>query len=213
MPQLIETVADFNTTITDVNLVVVHFAADWVEQCKQVDEVLDLLSQQTDYSKVKFTKCKAEDLSEISFKYQIEAAPTVLFFKNNKKVDRVDGADPAKITAKVKEHAGASTGDKNSLEDRLKALVNKAPVMLFMKGDRNTPRCGFSRQIIEIINGLSINYETFDILTDEEVRQGLKTFSDWPTYPQLYVKGELLGGLDIIKEMLAAGELSDALKG
>lgn len=57
------------------------------------------------------------------------------------------------------------------------------------------------------------SYETFDILTDEEVRQGLKTYSDWPTYPQLYIKGELIGGLDIVKEMLAAGELEPALKG
>lgn len=67
--------------------------------------------------------------------------------------------------------------------------------------------------IIPISFPSSAPYETFDILTDETVRQGLKTFSDWPTYPQVYAKGELLGGLDIIKEMLAAGELLDAIKG
>lgn len=66
---------------------------------------------------------------------------------------------------------------------------------------------------MEIWNFCRVQYETFDILTDEEVRQGLKTFSDWPTYPQVYVKGELIGGLDIIKEMLANGELQSTLDG
>lgn len=83
--------------------------------------------------------------------------------------------------------------------------------MIFMKGDRTAPRCGFSKQLIQIINETGVAYETFDILADEEVRQGLKTYSDWPTYPQVYVNGELQGGLDIIKEMKASGELINVL--
>lgn len=98
------------------------------------------------------------------------------------------------------------------LEDRLKALVNQSRVMLFMKGDREQPQCGFSRQIVDIMNGKDVKYETFNILEDEEVRQGLKEYSQYMTYPQLYVGGELLGGLDIIKEMDSMGELDDALK-
>jgi glutaredoxin-related protein len=103
-----------------------------------------------------------------------------------------------------------------------------------MKGDRNTPRCGFSRQLVEILNEtryqvkiadmkstfslffalfFRIAYDTFDILNDEEVRQGLKTYSNWPTYPQVYVKGELVGGLDIIKELRSSGDLLSTLKG
>ncbi|KAF5274186.1 hypothetical protein FQR65_LT17060 [Abscondita terminalis] len=82
-----------------------------------------------------------------------------------------------------------------------------------MKGNRDTPRCGFSKQIINILNETGVSYDTFDILMDEDVRQGLKTYSDWPTYPQLYVKGELIGGLDIVKEMQAAGELISTLNG
>lgn len=80
-----------------------------------------------------------------------------------------------------------------------------------MKGDRSAPRCGFSKQLIQIMNDNKVQYETFDILTDETVRQGLKTYSDWPTYPQVYVKGELQGGLDIIKEMVSSGELVKVL--
>lgn len=71
-----------------------------------------------------------------------------------------------------------------------------------MKGSPNAPRCGFSRTLVGILNELNAKYETFDILEDEEVRQGLKTFSNWPTYPQVYVNGEFIGGLDIIKVKL-----------
>jgi Grx4 family monothiol glutaredoxin len=100
---------------------------------------------------------------------------------------------------------------KHSLDDRLKSLINKAPVMVFMKGDAQQPKCGFSKNLVGILNENGTKFETFDILEDEEVRQGLKTFSNWPTYPQVYVKGELIGGLDIIKEMQASGDLKSAL--
>eukprot|EP00908_Phaeocystis_cordata_P026410 Transcript_8894.p2 GENE.Transcript_8894~~Transcript_8894.p2 ORF type:complete len:194 (-),score=90.01 Transcript_8894:122-703(-) len=97
------------------------------------------------------------------------------------------------------------------LEQRLAALTKRSPVMLFMKGSPDAPRCGFSRQIVELLQGEKVSFGTFDILTDEEVRQGLKTFSNWPTYPQLYADGKLLGGLDVVKELQEEGELQDAL--
>ena len=83
--------------------------------------------------------------------------------------------------------------------------------MLFMKGSPDAPRYGFSRQIVEILQAEKVAFGHFDILTDEEVRQGLKTFSNWPTYPQLYAEGSLIGGLDIVKEMKEDGELKAAL--
>ncbi|KAJ3176631.1 Glutaredoxin 3 [Geranomyces variabilis] len=92
------------------------------------------------------------------------------------------------------------------LNTRLKSLINKAPVMLFMKGDAETPRCGFSRQITSLLKENKVEYKTFDILEDDEVRQGLKTYSSWPTYPQLYIKGELVGGVDIVRELIESGE-------
>ena len=73
--------------------------------------------------------------------------------------------------------------------------------MLFMKGTPDAPRCGFSNQIVEVLKVNDISFSSFDILEDNEVRQGLKEFSEWPTYPQLYIKGELMGGLDIVKEI------------
>ncbi len=80
--------------------------------------------------------------------------------------------------------------------------------MLFMKGSPDQPRCGFSRQTVEVLSENDIQFASFDILSDEEVRAGLKVYSDWPTYPQVYVHGTLVGGLDILKEMLATGSAS-----
>lgn len=110
------------------------------------------------------------------------------------------------------ENAGDAAGEL-SLDDRLKKLVNRHRVMLFMKGLPSAPRCGFSRQIVEILDEEGASYDSFNILEDEEVRQGLKKYSDWPTYPQLYVDGDLVGGLDIVNEMKEGGDLSDLLKG
>lgn len=97
------------------------------------------------------------------------------------------------------------------LEDRLKKLINKAPIMLFMKGDTETPRCGFSGKMVALLQEQNVSFETFDILEDEDVRQGLKTYSNWQTYPQLYSKGKLLGGIDIVKELVEEGSLQEEL--
>lgn len=98
------------------------------------------------------------------------------------------------------------------LQKRLDDLINQYKVMLFMKGSPDMPMCGFSAQIVEILIDQGIYFESFDIYSDEEVRQGLKEYKDWPTYPQLYINGELIWGLDIIQEMLEAGELEDLKK-
>lgn len=88
------------------------------------------------------------------------------------------------------------------LHARLSELVRAAPVMLFMKGTPSAPQCGFSRQLVGILRGEGVRYGFFNILADDEVRQGLKTFADWPTFPQLWMGGELIGGLDIVREEL-----------
>nr|CAD7426184.1 unnamed protein product [Timema monikensis] len=160
------------------------------------------------------------DLPEVSIKHNIAAVPTFVLFKKGAVVDRVDGADAPSLTKKINQQASKISflapkptlqSDEESLKTRLKNLINAAPVMLFMKGSALEPRCGFSKTIIAILEELDTDYKTFDILSDETVRQGLKTYSDWPTYPQLYVKGELIGGLDIVKEMKENGELEKLL--
>lgn len=83
--------------------------------------------------------------------------------------------------------------------------------MVFMKGVPEAPRCGFSSQIVALLQRNKVEFGSFDILSDETVRNGLKAYSNWPTYPQLYAYGKLVGGLDIVKELEAEGELTDAL--
>lgn len=94
---------------------------------------------------------------------------------------------------------------------KIEQLLAENPVILFMKGDKYFPKCGYSKLAIEILNEYTDQYTTFDILKDEEVRQDLKTYSSWPTYPQLYINSELIGGSDILKEMHLNGELTALL--
>jgi Grx4 family monothiol glutaredoxin len=186
------------------------------------------------YSSVQFCLIEAESFPTVSAIFDVKVVPTFIGICGASIVGRVEGANPPEVSKLAKvlsattpAKATTSTAEgpsstssgltsqmgtdvlptKASLEDRLKALINTAPVMLFMKGAPDAPRCGFSRQIVEILREEGIEFSSFDILTDEEVRAGLKTYSDWPTYPQLYVKGELQGGLDIVKEMRQAGPL------
>ncbi len=107
-------------------------------------------------------------------------------------------AGAAAAAAAAETDPSASLNPKEELYGRLSALVAAAPVMLFMKGTPSAPQCGFSRQIVSILRERGVRYGFFNILADEEVRQGLKEYSEWPTFPQLYVQGELVGGLDIV---------------
>lgn len=95
---------------------------------------------------------------------------------------------------------------------RIQTLVDSNDVLLFMKGTPLFPQCGFSNRAISILNHLGVAFESVDVLQDQEVRQGIKAFSDWPTIPQLYVKGEFVGGSDIMMEMYESGELAQLLE-
>ncbi len=97
--------------------------------------------------------------------------------------------------------------------EKLAELVRSKPVVLFMKGNRRFPACGFSQQVVGILDQLTPTYETVNILADPEVREGMKEFSSWPTFPQLYVKGEFVGGCDIVKDLFASGELQKLIGG
>lgn len=99
----------------------------------------------------------------------------------------------------------------NPAQDRIDALVKNNDVVLFMKGSPLFPQCGFSSKAIAILDHLNVTYESVDVLQDMEIRQGIKEYSDWPTIPQLYVKGEFVGGSDIMMEMYEAGELQQLM--
>jgi monothiol glutaredoxin len=105
---------------------------------------------------------------------------------------------------------GQTMIDKDSFE-RIQGAVNGNDVTLFMKGSPQFPQCGFSAAVIQILDYLQIKYHSVDVLQDDGIRQGIKEFSNWPTIPQLYVKGEFVGGCDIIREMAQSGELVEML--
>lgn len=94
-----------------------------------------------------------------------------------------------------------------SVEDQIKEIITKNDVVLFMKGTKSMPQCGFSSRVAGVLNYMGVEFVDVNVLEDENIRQGIKDFSDWPTIPQLYVKGEFVGGCDIITEMTLSGEL------
>ncbi|MBL4917817.1 Grx4 family monothiol glutaredoxin [Szabonella alba] len=97
-------------------------------------------------------------------------------------------------------------------QDQIKDVIEKNPVVLFMKGTKAMPQCGFSSRVAGVLNFMGVEYQDVNVLADAEIRQGIKDFSDWPTIPQLYVKGEFVGGCDIITEMTLSGELDTLLE-
>ena len=229
----VQTFTDASTPIPEGRKVVVLFYADWHEACQSdgpMNQVLMALSSSTTANTtdpVVFGRCNVDENPLLTNKYSITSIPTFCLINGSSNANDVTyivgGDDIAAITTAVQRlqrSTASSSGDSNDilsgkgqieldektrLNQRLHNLIRSADVMIFMKGTPDQPRCGFSRQVIEIFSKEQIPIATFDILTDEDVRQGLKVYSDWPTYPQIYVRGELIGGLDILKEMLGDG--------
>ena len=99
-----------------------------------------------------------------------------------------------------------------SINEQIKNLINENDICLFMKGTPDVPQCGFSLAIANMLKHLNVKFKGINVLENDEMRQGIKQYSDWPTIPQLYIKGEFLGGSDIVKEMFEKGELKELLK-
>ena len=98
-------------------------------------------------------------------------------------------------------------------EDKISNLIKENKILLFMKGNPKFPQCGFSSLACQILDASGANYETVDVLQDQDVREGIKTYSNWPTIPQLYINKEFIGGADIMREMYESGELTKVISG
>ncbi|CAA7399084.1 unnamed protein product [Spirodela intermedia] len=210
--------------------VVLHFWASWCEASKQMDQVFSHLS--ADFPSARFLRVEAEEQPEISECYSVSAVPFFVFCKDGKVVDKLEGANPPSLAEKISKVVGpknrgepgggedgappsegpASHHPSDSLKNRLQQLVDSHPVFLFMKGTPDQPKCGFSRKVVDILKDEGVDFGSFDILTDNDVREGIKKFSNWPTFPQLFCKGELLGGCDIAVAMHESGELKEAFR-
>ncbi|KAF9080453.1 Glutaredoxin 3 [Mortierella sp. GBA35] len=201
-----------------------NFWASWAPPCVQMNDVFEELASKN--SNIKFIKIEAEKFPDISEEYEIAAVPSFVLVKEGKVVDRVEGANPPELSKTIAKyskspataaHSTNGTAAANpsvapptmtaeEMNARLKELTSSSSVMVFIKGTPTAPRCQFSRQLLEILTAQNIRFSSFNILADDEVRQAMKTFSDWPTFPQVYVKGEFVGGLDVVKELVATGE-------
>ena len=100
----------------------------------------------------------------------------------------------------------------DNIFEEIKKTIEEHKVVLYMKGTKDFPQCGFSAVVVQILKNLNVNFVDINVLTNPEIREGIKEFSDWPTIPQVYIKGEFVGGCDIVKEMFQAGELQEMLK-
>ena len=100
----------------------------------------------------------------------------------------------------------------SDVNEKIKKTIEENKVVLYMKGNKSMPQCGFSSKVAGVLNYIGVEYEDINVLADEVVRQGIKDFSDWPTIPQLYVEGEFIGGCDIVKELFEKGELKILLE-
>lgn len=98
------------------------------------------------------------------------------------------------------------------LKERLDNLVNQNKILVFMKGNKLMPQCGFSNNVVQILNTLGVPFETVDVLADQDIRQGIKEYSSWPTIPQVYIDGEFIGGSDVLIELYQKGELQQLVE-
>lgn len=208
------------TTDAGDRLIVLYFQTTWAEPCKQMSEVFAAISEDSSNKDIVFLAIDADNNSEIAELFEISAVPYFVLIQKGTILKELSGADPKEFIALLDEcknfvsNNGADAAATNDAEEnevaesedevfaRLTKLVGAAPVMLFMKGTPGEPKCGFSRQLVGILREHQVRFGFFDILKDDAVRQSLKKFSDWPTFPQLYINGEFQGGLDIIKESL-----------
>jgi Grx4 family monothiol glutaredoxin len=210
----------------------IFFWAQWHEPSAPggvMHQIVAALAEKYAASGIAFCRAEAEALPEVSAAIGISVVPSFVGLLGGTVVGKIDGAKPADLNKLVKSlsemtaavvakpAAGSSSGSNHNtigaapvqsgltdaLRTRIKTLLASAPILLFMKGSPAAPRCGFSRQTVEILQSNEVPFASFDILGDEEIRGGLKLYSEWPTYPQLYVGSELIGGLDILKEMVA----------
>ena len=197
----------------------------------QMDKVYSALLAK--YTEVTCVRVDADAMEDLAERYDVQSVPTFLFLdKTSAVLGKVAGANPpalaamfASVATKAAAAAATSaaaaaapaaaaadaTGGQSALDARLRTLTHAARVMVFMKGSPQEPRCKFSRQLVAILQEHKVVFASFDILSDAAVRAGIKVFSNWPTFPQIYVGGALIGGLDIVKEHVDDGDLLDVL--
>ncbi|WFD35401.1 glutaredoxin [Malassezia cuniculi] len=221
-------------------ITLLNFWAPWAQPCESVNAAIPALAAQN--PSVLFMNIEAEEQPDVAESFDVEAVPTVVILRGHTLLAKVAGANVTNISeslaratsekkaapAPTPSYAAPTPGpdglwheappglpdveEPAAIEARCHELMNRSKVMVFMKGHPDQPRCGFSRKTVALLQEQGVQFDHYDILSDEAVRQTLKRLNEWPTFPQIIVNGELIGGLDILTEHIAAGELHDMLK-
>ncbi|KAI0346242.1 glutaredoxin [Trametopsis cervina] len=211
----------------------INFWAPWAAPCAQMNEVTLELARK--YPQLLVLKVDAESQEDIAESFNVESVPTFVILRGHTLLGRIAGADAAALTDTIAKHVHTPSSvvpqshtekapappteieaekleSEAQLDERCRSLMTQSRVVLFMKGVPDAPRCGFSRRIVALLRDHSIEFAHFDILKDESVRARLKVLNDWPTFPQVIVNGEFIGGLDILQEMVENGEFDEVVK-
>ncbi|KAJ7848067.1 thioredoxin-like protein [Mycena leptocephala] len=194
----------------------INFWAPWAAPCAQMNDVVAELAKK--HPSILALNVEAEQQADIAESFDIEAVPLCFASKSVSETMWLQGhtllarvaeqTHPALTEAITKHtHILCTKAETPEFEARLRRLMAQSKVVLFMKGSPEEPRCGFSRKLSTLLKEQGVQFSSFDILQDEDVRQGLKKLNDWPTFPQLIVNGELVGGLDIVQEMVETASL------
>ncbi|KAJ8592866.1 glutaredoxin [Rhizopogon salebrosus TDB-379] len=203
----------------------IYFWTSWATPCEQMNQVVEELARA--YPKLLTLRVEAEEQADISDSFNINSVPTCLVIQGHALLGRIEGGDATQLKETIEKYLGSksfvvpqsttfqppapppSSETEEDLEARMHNIMKQSKVVLFMKGEPDAPRCGFSRTAVALLRERNVTFTHFDILSDENVRQGLKKLNDWPTYPQFIVNGDFVGGLDVVKEMKDSGEFDD----
>ena len=199
---------DLAKALHDNQFVVAHFYTGWCEPSMELNALMDEWVRQKKFEKVTFIAIDAEKATDIVHDLSVHAVPMIVFFRKTKFVFNIEGAHVEQIKSTINRIYYAADAEE-SLETRLENIINQQRIMVFLTGTPTEPQCGFTSRICKILRDANINYGFFDIMSDEEVLHGLKKYSNWPTYPQVYVDGDLVGGCDMVVDAAEAGTLGE----
>jgi glutaredoxin-related protein len=190
---------EFINSSTIVNkLLLVHIELEQIPVCKTVNEALLAIGRDAEFmQQLGFCRLNADNFYDLLNTHNVNAAPTVLFYHRTQVLDRVDGFNQSELLKKIKFHINtigvvqstqiqSDVGSSSmTMEQKIKQLLDSSPIILFMKGTPASPQCGFSRQACHLLDERKIKYEYFDVLADQSIREYLKKYSNWNTYPQV----------------------------
>lgn len=204
---------------------VIHFSAEWCDPCKSVNESLEREAKSYGCNLL-VAEVDCEKASDVCEAAGVDSVPFIAFFRTpaageNKTVERVADVAGAKLD-QIEMNLVSLYGERGGngvqlkdfpvLDDYLKYLIERKGVVMFITGSPSRPRCGFTGRLCELVRDLGVPFVYYDVMASDAVCERLKTYSNWPTYPQVYVDGLLIGGWDICRELNEEGELKATLK-